>query len=477
MDLDSPLETEIDVTVKNLTVRYGGTQSWSSQPAVTFVLDDVSAITYDLVVNGSGVFVAHKANYVKTAIWTGAGDTDDPTDPDNWSCTDVSGQSISGCPCVLTEITVETPVTMNVPAGKKVYCKSITTTGTAALASDCDWRGFVKPTIAGTLDLAGYTLRINALRGDGAITDTSSGDPGELHVDVPPGVTAQNTSIVVSGNLKLVKDGEGSLALAKDGQSYTGGTDANEGTLVYGTGSNPAGSPNATVKVAAGATLDMNGVLNQSCVYNYDLAGTVLQYSSGQGWVDACRCFGDITLSGDATIKGSNFFFSNPTKATGLITFNGHTLTLNIVNADGSAGYSAFGAWSDEAEGGTLVVSGLGHTELTKGGVGCTRTRFVVTGDTFKLSGSAEIRGGFEYGSGTWTSGKGTPVLQVYGRYVALGAMRPRLNMHGGSTLDLSAMDVVWSADGIQPSNVKLIRGTRSRGSCRSPPTAARRYS
>ena len=50
-----------------------------------------------------------------------------------------------------------------------------------------------------------------------------------LHISVPDGVPAQNSSIAITGKVKVVKDGEGEFVEAKEGQTYEGGTVISEG--------------------------------------------------------------------------------------------------------------------------------------------------------------------------------------------------------------------------------------------------------
>ena len=76
-----------------------------------------------------------------------------------------------------------------------------------------------------TLDLEGHSIRLNSEAGFGvtfAVTDSSTGGPGELHLDVPTGSTFDNRLMFLSGNLKLVKEGGGVLRLVR-ADPFTGG--------------------------------------------------------------------------------------------------------------------------------------------------------------------------------------------------------------------------------------------------------------
>ena len=89
------------------------------------------------------------------------------------------------------------------------------------LTGDLNWQynGTITIPAGVTIDLAGHKLSVRVLAGSGEITDTSAssgGDPGELHIVVPAGCTYGNSSVVISGNLKLVKDGAGTYTPTVD---------------------------------------------------------------------------------------------------------------------------------------------------------------------------------------------------------------------------------------------------------------------
>ena len=85
-----------------------------------------------------------------TAVWTGAANNNDLTDPGNWSCTNVLGGAVSG----------------TVPDGNTV--KYI-------LGTDADWTAEGAFTLATgvTLDLAGHNLTVESITGGGMVVDTS----------------------------------------------------------------------------------------------------------------------------------------------------------------------------------------------------------------------------------------------------------------------------------------------------------------
>ncbi len=425
----------------------------------------VNGENLELVLSSDGkqILVQPVATVPATAEWTNALEDRDLAKSANWTCRNAAGEVLEGAlPTARTVVQLSGSTSLSVPPAAEFVCARVAITGNVTLAEDCDWRGLGTIVIPYglTVDVDGHTLTVASIAADqhgwtpGTVTTGIEG--GVLAVAPEAGQTATLDIVRLTGGLKLVKRGAGSLVLAAKNQTYTGGTEVEEGTLVYGTDSFPAGPLNASVKVDAGATLDMNGLINGSqCIYAYDLAGTVRQYSTGNGYSDAYRCFGDITLSGDATIVGRGFFFANPTKTPGFITFNGHKLTLDLTDSEGNAGYSAFGAWRDEAVGGTIeVVHGQFEAVL---GYGCLRTRLVMCeGAEFKIKGSFDV-GGLVFESSSWISNAGTPILQVFGMYKA-GEMRPPLRLQDGAGIDLGAVEGVWSVDGLAPTG--LLGGT-----------------
>ena len=57
-------------------------------------------------------------------------------------------------------------------------------------------------------------------------------EPGEFHVDVPQGNTAEN-AVALAGDVKFVKDGAGMLTETRTAQSHTGGDEITAGTMAY----------------------------------------------------------------------------------------------------------------------------------------------------------------------------------------------------------------------------------------------------
>ena len=198
-------------------------------------------------------------------------------------------------------------------------------------------------------------------------------NPGELHVTVPAGVTNENYATTLTGNLKLFKEGEGTLVGAKSGQKYGGGTVIACGTARPRTGVQNAityyeaqaywGGEFSTLTVERGAVFDIAGqfayrlhpiVLNGGTLANFGPDQTSENFGS----------IGNVTLTDDSTLDlhASTIFFGgdytvSPTLyASGTrIELGGHTLTVRIGrDKTFRLGESASNGTMDVTEGGWL---------------------------------------------------------------------------------------------------------------------------
>ena len=123
---------------------------------------------------------------------------------------------------------------------------------------------------------------------------------GELHLHVPAGVTNTNSTVSFDGNLKLVKEGDGTFIAAKTGQQYSGGTDILGGTVKCATEAQDQllGVQLSQILVASGAALD---VCNCTRAYSYKVVsngGTLTNSGSGLGW--SSPQLGSLALTADA---------------------------------------------------------------------------------------------------------------------------------------------------------------------------------
>lgn len=104
----------------------------------------------------------------------------------------------------------------------------------------------------------------------GTITDSAGG--GELRIEVASGMTQTPRRCSITGKVKFVKAGSGTLVLSLDKTiDYTGGTEVQEGTLKINTAAaNVFGAGGQTVSVGESGTIDLGG--NGANLANYTIA-------------------------------------------------------------------------------------------------------------------------------------------------------------------------------------------------------------
>ena len=157
-----------------------------------------------------------------------------------------------------------------------------------------------------------------------------------------PAAACENTSIVFSGNLKVLKEGNGSFTASKPGQTFTGGTVVAAGTLVCGTDGNdhPFGPEGGTITVSTNASgkgvLDMGGRLLYND-YLFELNGGVLK-NSRQTYIDSYKsaCVSNMVVTADSLIQADASYGFTSLNAQGnygltgsYIDLGGHKLTVN----------------------------------------------------------------------------------------------------------------------------------------------------
>jgi autotransporter-associated beta strand protein len=145
--------------------------------------------------------------------------------------------------------------------------------------------------VAGTLDLGGFSQTINGLSGAGTVDNSSGTGPFTLTVGDNDQTSSfsgviQNTT----GTVALTKTGAGTLTLSNV-NTYTGNTTVSSGTLlVNGSGSLAAGS----AVTVSGGTLGGNGTVNGTVSVN---SGGTLAAGASVGMLTT----GTLTLNGGAT--------------------------------------------------------------------------------------------------------------------------------------------------------------------------------
>ncbi len=452
--------------------------SWIETPAnlgsLRFVLDAATAEAGEsLVVTESGIYYAADEGTVAHAYWTGAVDND-VTKPGNWACTNFMGDAVAdGVPGASAAVHVSGEVGFQIPASQPITYDSIVFSN-VVLTNDCDWSGLAEWAIAansgdtvdlGSVDLNGHTLRLatHATASDGhiydfvtlAVNDTSNGTSGELHISVPDADTYLECSgFTLSGNLKLVKDGVGRLAMTRANQTFAGGVLIAEGMgyspkTSYPETGNYWGASNGTITVAANATFDVCGN-NDFYTKNFVLDGGTLANTAN---MNANRGgFGNVTLVADSIFKTArsivtHFYVPDGTPAK--IDLGGHTLTNSLV-------YGAQMYIPLSVENGTMVARNLttegngGYVRLNSDTSGGSATfNLVMETVAFQLDGTLSVSNYVARYTDKYNHG--SAAIKVYGTFTPDAVLaNGKEYFHGcvmqdGSSIDLSGKTNAWS--------------------------------
>ncbi len=201
----------------------------------------------------------------------------------------------------------------------------------------------------------------------GSLTTASGG--GQLHVT--PGSTTNNITVSApitnnSGAVTLVKNGAGTLTLSNTGNSYTGGTVLNAGTLAIGNVGHIGGS-------SANLTFNGSATLSQSAALNF--SGGTLTVNEGANAVitstNGSTTFATTTGTGNLIYQASsstrNFNLGNASGFTGnleaRLTGNANyalntTIQFSSLGDGVGSALQFVGGTSDSNQAMTVVLSG-----------------------------------------------------------------------------------------------------------------------
>lgn len=258
---------------------------------------------------------------------------------------------------------------------------------------------------------------------------------GELHLHVPAGVTNTNSTVLFDGNLKLVKEGDGTFVAAKTGQQYSGGTDILGGTVKCATGAQDQllGVQLSQILVASGAVLD---VCNCTRAYSYKVisdGGTLT--NSGSGLSANVAQLGSLTLTEDSVLDSTHslgFVYADyePT----FLDLGGHTLDVNT----GSEGI--FRMTNCDASNGTVRVTTTddGIISFVNGEVRATTVDFDLSCIVNSASPTTVRNLLLRAPCATLAN---TQTISVLGRFKTETLDFPNVRLENGSTLDLSGQE------------------------------------
>ncbi len=297
----------------------------------------------------------------------------------------------------------------------------------------------------------------------GAVTARA---PGEVHLDVPEGTTVTASSLALAGTLKLVKEGAGTLCVAKNDQTYMGGTDILEGTVrraVTGAGSFLGRS--GAVTIYPDGVLDFDGWGNQS-LDHYVLAGGLLKSvtarsQQGFDWLQ------QVTLTADSTIQfdGAGFVGHGWDAAT--LEMNGHQLDLVTAGTKGifMGNLTVTGGGRIVVRGGgTLIVGDNANSTSTTHNVLAETTTLEVRDAALKVVCEDVLFGGYMSAQPTGQACTGTGHLRIADKLTLKSEVFYPCTLLDGACIDLSEIAFVVPGEALTyetDATVQVDIGTR----------------
>ena len=282
-----------------------------------------------------------------------------------------------------------------------------------------------------------YRIRFTAIANAEIITFwklqyCSTENCGHLRVVVPSGSTIYNSTVSLTGNLRLVKEGDGVFVPEKQNQSYNGGTDITAGTLKLGASGDtlPLGAKWSDITVRKYATCDMNGKSGFH-YYGFTLDGGTMKGTTAD--VKAASMITRMRLTDDSLYvaqRDFGFYGENGDKPT-FVDLGGHTLEIQI-----SAG-RYFRNYNTTYINGTVDVT-IGGWFLTGGSyVTATNVDFKVASALY-IASPFSMRG-YEAKFYSTGSNHGATQMTVSGVFKPTVAAYYGCTMLAGSTMDLTA--------------------------------------
>jgi len=418
----------------------------STDVTVTTDLPSGSRGVVEWTSDGTLQVVQYPEGVTHTAEWTGLGDGTSVSDPNNWSVRALGADTPTPgmVPTATTLVNLSGTIPFATPpAAALMLIDKNVTLGVA----EADWSSAKLSISRGaSLDLHGgrLTLGVNTT-GYGIITDstTDAENPGVLTFNVSDAADVCESSLILTGNLRLVKTGAGRYVAMGTEQTYTGGTLVFEGSLWTGPSVTaatyrPFGSSGTTITVDAGAVFDTRYWIGSS-VYTIVLNGGQLDISCTGGetfWLGNLRQTADSTLvmpnvnwnHDIATVSGSTWDLGDCEL---LLNMLGNDPDLWIVNGI-------------IIRNGTIRATGGGYFQQN-GYNGADNFVYIAENDHLRVGAASSSIYGFVQARETYSSIKSDVRLSVYGFYRPCGTVGVDVTMKNGSVLDLSTVSAPWS--------------------------------
>ena len=261
-----------------------------------------------------------------------------------------------------------------------------------------------------------------------------------------PGV-ASSCSVLIDGNVKLVKDGNGVLTVSKAGQTYTGGTEVRSGTLKLGSNGNytilhAAG----TVTVCDGGTFEMDGragwdgrsfVLDGGTLQNStDLRGSSGKWDAATNRTSAAL-LGNITLTKDSTFAVRHTYGFNDGA---VLNLGGHTLRAEIAKDEILVMRSAV------VSNGTFAVNGGWLCVPSGKTCDATDNAAIRRGSSLAVMGTLNVNDYEDaYTLNGNSYGGSAGAINIYGTFTPKSDYFYGVTMQSGSSFDLSTKTDPWN--------------------------------
>ena len=410
----------------------------------------------------STLATAEDPSTVRTALWKGAGAAGVMTDAANWECRNANGEIVSGAiPSALHTVVSfgELVSGFDLMDEDDVIWASFAQPVNIKLGSNTDWTGCSALFASGaTIDLNGFSLKVtDAVLGGSSFTDTSvdAEKPGTLQVAVASG-TVDDSATPISGNMKLVKDGAGTLLMSKPQQLYTGGTFVNEGRIHVGVPGNelPVGADLSEIHVAPQGTFNLNGKYH-ICHYKIYLDGGKLE-NSVQMTDQRTDSIGFIALTADSVFNAhqATVLKCNWPENPAVFDMGGHTLTINMGN-DGTyldMQWCTFRNGKVKVNNGIFRVDGLAEVTGDAADFDIASQRIELYKPISTHDFTCRVTSNGDYGD--------DQPVNVFGLFRPVSQYFPHVVMQDGSSIDLSkdvVGDAEWSTHSALPRDWKRV--------------------
>ncbi len=255
-----------------------------------------------------------------------------------------------------------------------------------------------------------------------------AGAKGELHVDVPEGETLTTGANELTGGMKLVKTGAGTLVAGR-AQTYYGGTQIDAGVFQL-TKTTCLGPVGCEVIVKPTGVLEMAGIYDTFVNQWFVLAGGTLRNATGVDVDGGKAQIRYVRVTDDSSIELVNSYgIIGSGYAAAILDLGGHELTVSV--AEGKT------FWFDNVglTEGALTVTGAGTIAIDKTSLRAAEADINLLCGAATVAVASEVRG---WAVGAETTVTGAGAVTIHGAYKPIGDAVTSYTLLNGATLDLS---------------------------------------